>query len=100
MVTADARGGALYAVDRAGVATRIATAAVEKPEALTGDGLGQIAVLDGRADAIVLLGPDGGERDRVALEATGVRRVGGIALGPDGSLDILDAASGRVVRLP
>jgi hypothetical protein len=100
LITADARGGALFAIDRQGDATRIPTGAFQRPGALAADDLGRVAVFDDRAGVVVLLGPDGRERDRIAVESLGVRRVGGVTLGPDGSLDVLDAASGRLVRLP
>jgi len=71
-----------------------------KPVGLAADAAGQIAVLDAKAMQVVLLGPGGDVRARLAMSPAGVGRPAALALGPDGSLDVLDEATATLVRIP
>ncbi len=72
----------------------------EKPEAIAADPAGEVAVLDRKTGEVVLLGPDGEVRERLPIRGSGLERADMIALGADGSLDVLAEGSGTTVRFP
>ncbi len=100
LVGVDTRGAGLLAIGPAGRAERYSQVAFSKPVALAVDGAGQVAVLDGRALEVVLVGPDGGERARMPVASAGITKPTAVALGTDGSLDVIDASTSTIVRIP
>jgi glucose/arabinose dehydrogenase len=59
-----------------------------------------VVILDGKAMQVVLVGPAGDVRARLATSTAGVGRPSALALGPDGSLDVFDETAGVIVRIP
>jgi len=57
-------------------------------------------VLDAKAMQVVLVGPGGDVRARLATSTAGVGRPSALTLGPDGSLDLFDETAGTIVRIP
>jgi len=99
LVVVEERLGRLLEIRADGTERPIGSYGLKRPIGLAADPAGQLAVLESKADDVLLLGPDGEVRDRLPT-SPGFDRAGGIALGMDGSLDILDEASGNLVRLP
>ena len=93
------KDGGLVAITPAG-ARSLGDGVFAKPVGLAADAAGQIAVLDAKAMEVVLLGPGGDVRARLAMSTAGVGRPAALALGPDGSLDVLDEAAATLVRIP
>ncbi|HET9300205.1 MAG TPA: hypothetical protein VFO11_09675 [Candidatus Polarisedimenticolaceae bacterium] len=97
----DTRAGALLSVEPNG--TLHAMAALPwgergRPVALASDPAGQLALLDEKTGEVVLLDDEGNVRDRVAA-STDREAPAAIALGPDGSLDLV-TGDGRLRRAP
>lgn len=99
LLALEERTGRVIDVRPDGTDQPVGSLATSSTPAFAVDAAGQIAVLDARAGTIVLLGVDGQPRDQVRLEASGIGRVAALAFGPDGALDVFDAA-GAVTRLP
>jgi tetratricopeptide (TPR) repeat protein len=99
LLALEERTGRVLDVRPDGTDVPVGTLAAAATPAFSIDAAGQIAVLDTRAGAIVLLGTDGQPRDRIALDGAGIGRVVALAFGPDGSLDVVDGA-GVVTRFP
>jgi streptogramin lyase len=99
IVAVDFRSGRLVAISPSG-ADALGDATFSKPIDLATDAGGQIAVLDARAMQVVLVGPGGDVRARLATSAAGVGRPAALALGPDGSVDLFDEATGAIMRIP
>jgi len=98
IVAVDLKDGGLVAITPAGIES-LGDVTFAKPVGLAADAAGQIAVLDAKAMQVVLLGPGGEVRARLAMSTAGVGRPAALALGPDGSLDVLDEAA-ALVRIP
>ncbi|MBZ5638911.1 MAG: hypothetical protein LAO51_09175 [Acidobacteriia bacterium] len=100
LVSLDARAKGLVEVLADGSLRPIAAVPCERPEALAADPAGEVAVLDSKADEVLLLGPDGQVRDRVSIRAAGLPRADTIVLGADGSLDLQAEGGGTTARFP
>jgi hypothetical protein len=101
IVSLDAKSRSLVEVLADGNLRAVGAVPCEKPEALAADPSGEVAVLDAKAGEVILLGPDGQEvRDRLAFRTPVLPRADGIALGVDGSLDLLSEGSGTGTRFP
>jgi hypothetical protein len=74
--------------------------AVRKPAALAVDGAGRLSVLDEKSGTLLRLSPAGEIRDSLDLAAAGVSRALAITATDDGSIRILDGATGSVVVAP
>jgi hypothetical protein len=57
-------------------------------------------VLDEKAGTVTRLSPAGEVRETLGLEAAGVARALALAAGPDGSVRILDGATGSIAVVP
>jgi hypothetical protein len=99
-IAADERSGGLVALAPGAAEAPVGTVVFRRPTALAIDAAGQIAVLDVKQESVSLLDPSGHLRDTLLTAAIGVERPAGIAFAPDGSLLVLDAATGSVVRIP
>jgi hypothetical protein len=97
----DTRAGALLSVDPDGTVHPMASLPWGdrgRPAALASDPAGQLAVLDERSGEVVLVDGEGDVRDRLAPASDREAPVA-IALGPDGSLDLV-TGDGRLRRAP
>jgi DNA-binding beta-propeller fold protein YncE len=97
----DTRAGALLAVDPDGTLHPMASlpwGERGRPVALASDPAGQLAVLDEKSGEVVLVDGEGNVRDR-STAATDRDAPVAIALGPDGSLDLV-TGDGRLRRVP
>lgn len=99
IVAVDLKNGGLVAITAAGAAS-IGDSIYAKPVGLAADAAGQIAVLDAKEMQVVLVGPGGDVRARLAMSTLGVGRPAALALGADGSLDVFDETAGTIVRIP
>jgi hypothetical protein len=100
LVLADERSGTLMAVAPGLAVSPIGSTVFRKPASVAVDAAGQIAVLDVKQESVTLLDPGGKPRDVLSTTAMGVERPAALAFSPDGTLLVLDAASGRVARVP
>ncbi len=100
LVAALSRSGTLAEVSPAGALRTLTGVELRKPVALAADAAGGVAVLDVRAGQVLLLGPRGDVRDRLALSEAGVERAEALGIGADGDLILLEASTGRLVVLP
>lgn len=100
IVALDGKNGRLLSLTDGGRTAPIGGATFEKANGMAVDAAGQVAVLDLREAAVILVGPDGVERDRVALSTVGVPKPVGMTLAADGSVVLFDGTGGALVRLP
>lgn len=97
----DTRAGAVLSVDPDGTLHPMAAlpwGERGRPISLSSDPAGQLAVLDEKTGEVVLLDAQGNVRDRLAA-STDREAPAAIALGPDGSLDLV-TGDGRLRRAP
>ena len=74
---------------------------LEEPVALAADMLGNVYVADSRQRAVIVLGPDGREQERIsppADSAAGLEAPAAIAVGPKGEIYIYDERKRTVLR--
>jgi hypothetical protein len=100
IVGLDARGARLVAIGPSGATEVFAEQTFSKGVDLAVDAAGQVAVVDGRAHQVAVIGPGGEVRARLPLSALGVERAAAVALGTDGSLHVYDESAAAVVRVP
>ncbi len=90
------RKGAVESLARAGDAVLF-----EQPVALAADRLGDVYVLDARRHAVIVLGPDGRELERIAPPAGSpaeLEEPAAIAVGPSGEIYVHDERKRSVLR--
>lgn len=98
LLALDARSKAVMFFDRSGTLHPLSGPVGDRPVAFAADPAGRLAVLDDRTGGVSMLQSDG-SRLGVYLPATdGIQRPVSIGLGWDGSLHLLDAASGAWLR--
>jgi hypothetical protein len=94
------REKAVVRIDEEGGLTTVAGQGLLKPVGLAADPAGRLAVLDGRADAILLFDLLGEPLGSIAWIATGVEKPASLALGWDGAPLLFDDSSQRCMRVP
>jgi tetratricopeptide (TPR) repeat protein len=100
IVATDLRTARLLAIGPDGAAETLSSLGSARPLALAADAAGQVAVLDAKVPEVVLIGPDGTIRERLSTAALGATRPAAVSLGEDGSLHLLDEATGALVSIP
>lgn len=100
LLVLDPRGRLLKRIDGAGRATTLGTVRQSRPQSLTVDGAGRIAVLDGRSREIGLYTADGIAWHTLDLSGTELQRPGKVLASSDGALHLFDDANGVWGRLP
>jgi len=101
-------GGVVAAEEKTGRLVRVTTAgndapfgpAFRRPSSLAVDAAGRVSVLDTKAGTLTRLSADGEVRETLPLAATGIERPLVIASAADGSIRILDGATGSVAVTP
>lgn len=99
VIALEPRTGNLVQCDPDASTRALATEVVQGPVLLAATAGGAIAILD-RSGDVVLLDGAGRPTDRLPARTGGIEKVSAIALGWDGSLDLLDEAKRRVLRIP
>lgn len=100
LVALDSRSKTLIAIAADGTPRTLAVCGLARPDALTADAAGRIAVLDGRAGEVSILSSRGAEVSRFATVDLGMERPTSMTFGVDGRLHLFDETSGLWVRLP
>lgn len=100
VVAAEERTGRLVAIAPSGSVVPFGAAAFKRPVALAVDVAGRISVLDEKAETVTRLSPAGEVLDVLTLPPLGIERPVGLAAAPDGTLRILDAATGSIAVTP
>jgi len=99
-IVADERTGTLIGLTPGAAEAPIGANVFRRPVSVAVDGAGQIAVLDAKQESVTLLDPAGKPRDTLSTAAIGIERPVAVAFAPDGTLLLLDAATGGVTRVP
>jgi hypothetical protein len=99
-IAAEEKTGRLIAVGEDGAESAFGATTFRRPAALAVDAAGRVSVLDEKAGTVTRLSPAGEVRETLGLEAAGVARALALAAGPDGSVRILDGATGSVAVVP
>lgn len=100
LLALEERTGRVLEIRRDGTDRPAVTLQASSATALAVDAAGRLAIADSRADVVTLVGADGSVVDRLPLRGSPIGRVAALAFGADGTLDVLDASTGAVVRLP
>jgi hypothetical protein len=100
LLAVDERGKRIVAISPGGDTVVLAAASLQKPTAIAADPAGQFAVLDEKAQEVLLFAPDGTVRDRISAVRSGATRPSAVALAADGSLIVTDASGAKYMRIP
>jgi hypothetical protein len=100
MISIDQRERQLVAIGPEGSRSALAVRGLQKPADLAANQAGGIAVLDSRADAVFFFDREAAGTGSLAWSVAGLNRVAALDYAPDGSLILLDGASGASVRVP
>ncbi len=99
LIAVDGGEGQLVEIRPDGSEAPLGQPGFERPLSAATDPAGYIAVLDGKAQNVMLFGPGGKMIESYSCEQRGLERPLAIALGPDGALDLYDSEQGWV-RVP
>jgi sugar lactone lactonase YvrE len=100
VIAAEAKTGQLVVVAGPGADLAFGDATFRRPIGLAVDAAGRVSVLDAKEETVTRLTPTGEKSDTLSLVASGVSRPLAIASAPDGTIRILDGASGAVSEAP
>jgi TolA-binding protein len=99
VIAAEAKTGKLVQIAASGASAPFGPA-FRRPEALTIDAAGRLSILDTKAQTLTRLSPSGEVRDTLNLAAVGLDRAIAVAATDEGSVRILDGATGSVAVAP
>jgi DNA-binding beta-propeller fold protein YncE len=94
LLALDTRERSVVAITTAGASSAIVTGTLERPSALAADPAGRIAVLDSKGSIVRFYDASGASLGQFAPVSSGIQRPTGLALGCDGSLHLVEEASG------
>jgi hypothetical protein len=100
LLASSPRDKAVVAIGDDGKVGVLAAQGIQKPLSLAANLAGQLAVLDGRSDGVILFDADGTAVGTLAPASAGAERTTAVALALDGSLLLFDSANQRCVRVP
>jgi hypothetical protein len=100
LLAAEEKAGRIVALSASGEETVFATTAFRRPVALCVDGAGRVSVLDEKAETVTRLTAEGHVSDTLSTARAGIARPVALAAARDGTVLILDAASGSLVAAP
>jgi hypothetical protein len=97
---AEEKAGRVVAIAPSGDETPFGSAVFRRPTALCVDGAGRVSVLDEKAETVTRLTADGQVGDTLSTAHAGIARPVALATAPDGTVLILDGASGALAAAP
>jgi len=100
LLAAEEKAGRIVALSASGEETPFATPTFRRPVALCVDGAGRVSVLDEKAETVTRLTAEGQVGDTLSTARAGIARPVALATVPDGTVLILDGASGSVAAAP
>jgi tetratricopeptide (TPR) repeat protein len=100
LVAIDAKTRGVITLDAAGTLKPLPAASLQKPETIATGPAGQLAAIDNKSKAILIVDANGGSLLTVGWAAAGVDRPIAADIGPDGSLVLFDGANQRCMRVP
>jgi hypothetical protein len=99
LVAVDVRGRQLVVIHPDGSLESLGNPGVQRPESVAADSTGRIAVLDGKAGAVLFVEPNGKAIYSIYCRSIGILKPAGLAFAADGSLQLLDESNGSWLRL-
>jgi tetratricopeptide (TPR) repeat protein len=100
LVAIDDKTRGVITLDTAGTLQPLPATGLQKPETLAAGPAGQLAAIDNRSKAIIIVDAGGESLLTVGWDAAGVERPIAVDIGPDGSMVLFDGANQRCMRVP
>jgi hypothetical protein len=99
LVAVDVRGRQLVVIHVDGSLESIGNPGVQRLDSVAADSTGRIAILDGKAGAVLFVEPNGNPIYSVYCRSVGILKPAGLAFAADGSLELFDESNGSWLRL-